>query len=160
MGFRCAGRGAADVGAAGVLVICYLGIRRRVPGKACLAYGAVTYDSGSSSRPHAPGPTRKAGPVIQITPIWPHSGLPGRVPLPVGDHACHDVQPWVCHRTHGPPWCKGSTSDFGSDGPGSIPGGGAAEAAEQATSSTKVAAWRGWRQRARARRPAGVGETV
>jgi two-component system cell cycle response regulator len=25
----------------------------------------------------------------------------------------------------GPPWCKGSTSDFGSDGPGSIPGGGA-----------------------------------
>jgi hypothetical protein len=25
-----------------------------------------------------------------------------------------------------PPWCNGSTSDFGSDGPGSNPGGGAA----------------------------------
>ena len=25
----------------------------------------------------------------------------------------------------GPPWCKGSTSDFGSEGPGSNPGGGA-----------------------------------
>jgi hypothetical protein len=24
-----------------------------------------------------------------------------------------------------PPWCNGSTSDFGSDGPGSNPGGGA-----------------------------------
>src|SRR4051812_139825 len=30
--------------------------------------------------------------------------------------------PWVA----GPPWCNGSTSDFGSDGPGSNPGGGAA----------------------------------
>src|SRR5690606_208806 len=78
-------------------------------------------------------------------PCWPH-GNPGHR-KPGRNHAtaaCHDVA-WAARPAipgpvssgtgsdapapgfplPDPPWCKGSTSDFGSDGPGSNPGGGA-----------------------------------